>query len=291
MKERASITTRGDRELSPGPSLLYPAKAALTRARSLAWLTRTGGRRKAGLRILFFHRVSNDRDELAVTPAAFRLQMQALEAMGLRAVDVVTATTEDESEDVVGLSFDDGYLDVAEHAEPVLRELGFSATVFIATGVTAGHARFTWYDEQPPLIGWDEMRRLDGEGVLRFEAHTVTHPNLLALDAESARREIVDGKRELGEQLGREVTAFCYPAGLFSDRDRQLVADAGFRVAVSCEPGVNDAATDPLALRRIQIDARDSLLDFRAKAGGGHDSPPPLRRAYRRLRYGASSRS
>jgi hypothetical protein len=55
---------------------------------------------------------------------------------------------------------------------------------------------------------------------------------------------------------------------------------------VSCQPGINDARTDRFALRRRQIDASDTLLDFRAKIGGGHDSPPPLRRSYRRLRYG-----
>ena len=61
---------------------------------------------------------------------------------------------------------------------------------------------------------------------------------------------------------------------------------AGYRVAVSCEPGVNLLQTDRFALRRRQIDSRDGLLDFRAKVGGGHDTPLPLRGVYRRLRYG-----
>jgi hypothetical protein len=50
---------------------------------------------------------------------------------------------------------------------------------------------------------------------------------------------------------------------------------------------VNRPDTDRFALRRRQIDARDRLLDFRAKLGGGHDSPLPMRNAYRRMRYGA----
>ena len=82
------------------------------------------------------------------------------------------------------------------------------------------------------------------------------------------------------------MTVFSYPAGLFGERERRLVVEAGYRFAVSCEPGVNLPATDRFALRRRQIDARDRLLDFKAKVGGGHDSPLPLRGAYRRLRYG-----
>ena len=47
----------------------YLAKAGGTRARSAAWLMRTRGRLDtSGLRILFYHRVANDRDELAVAP-------------------------------------------------------------------------------------------------------------------------------------------------------------------------------------------------------------------------------
>jgi hypothetical protein len=83
------------------------------------------------------------------------------------------------------------------------------------------------------------------------------------------------------------VRAFCYPAGLFGARDRQLVADAGYDFATSCEPGVNLPTTDTLALRRVQVDPRDRMLDFRAKVFGGHDAPPLARGVYRRLRYGA----
>jgi hypothetical protein len=73
-------------------------------------------------------------------------------------------------------------------------------------------------------------------------------------------------------------------------QSRRFVADAGYRLAVSCEPGVNQLATDRLALRRRQIDPRDRGLDFRAKLGGGHDTLPPLRGLYRRVRYGEQPR-
>ena len=85
---------------------------------------------------------------------------------------------------------------------------------------------------------------------------------------------------------GGACPAFAYPAGLFGERERRLVAEAGYAAAVSCEPGVNRTGGERLALRRRQIDSRDRLLDFRAKVGGGHDTPLPLRGVYRRLRYG-----
>jgi peptidoglycan/xylan/chitin deacetylase (PgdA/CDA1 family) len=278
------------------PVGLYATKAAATRARSLAWTLRTQGRPDgAGLRILFYHRISDDRDELAVTPSSFRRQMDYLASESYRVVDVLEALDLLERgqppSKTIGLSFDDGFLDVAEQALPVLAERGFRATVFVAPAVVDGWASFTWYESQPPLLGWDEIVDLDREGTLGFEAHSLTHPNLLTLRDAAAREEIVGSKVALEARLGRPVQAFSYPSGLFGIRERGLVAAAGYRVAVSCEPGPNTRGSDRLTLRRRQIDARDSLLDFRAKIGGGHDAPLPLRSAYRRRRYGAGAGS
>jgi peptidoglycan/xylan/chitin deacetylase (PgdA/CDA1 family) len=274
----------------------YVVKALATRARSTAWAARTNGQDQGdGLRILFYHRVSDDRDELAVSPRDFRRQMDYLATESYRVVDVVEAAElldrGASCHRTVGLSFDDGFVDVAEQAQPLLAERGFRATVFVAPAVVDGWATFGWYRSQPPVLGWDEIVDLDREGTLRFEAHSLTHPNLLSLRDAAAWEEIHGSKVSLEEHLGREVLAFSYPSGLFGVRERGLVAAAGFHVAVSCEPGCNSRGTDRLALRRRQIDRRDGLLDFRAKLGGGHDTPLPLRGVYRRRRYGMGAGS
>jgi peptidoglycan/xylan/chitin deacetylase (PgdA/CDA1 family) len=274
-----------------GPSLPYPVKSAVTLVRSAVWRARTRGRPDvSGLRILLYHRVSDDDDPLAVAPRRFREQMACLAAEGYRVVDLIEAL------DLLGagvapprtiaLTFDDGFADVGDEALPVLQRHGFRATVFVTTGVTDGRVAFPWYERQPKVLGWDEIVALDRQGTLRFEAHTVTHPSLLAVDDGTAAAEIRDSRHELQGRLGRTVSAFAYPAGLYSERERHLVSQAGYAAAVSCEPGVNRPDSDRFTLRRRQIDSRDRLLDFRAKVGGGHDTPLPLRGAYRRLRYG-----
>src|ERR671924_987122 len=241
-------------------------KAAMTRARSRAWLARTRGRADgSGLRILLYHRVADDGDPLAVPPARFRAQMALLADGGYRVVDLAGAVALLDAGELpprtIGLTFDDGFADVRDEALPVLARHGFRATVFVTTGVADGRCRFRWYARQPPVLGWDELAALDRDGTLRFEAHTVTHPSLIALDERAARAEIADSRAELAEHLGRDVSAFAYPAGLYGERERRLVAEAGYAAAVSCEPGVNLPGTDRLAMHRRQIDARDGLLD------------------------------
>jgi peptidoglycan/xylan/chitin deacetylase (PgdA/CDA1 family) len=274
--------------LTLGPAWVQVVKPALTRARTAAWRAR-GRPVQPGLRILFYHRVADEPDPLAISPARFRAQMDVLGELGYRVVDVVSGAgmlvRGDGLDRVVALSFDDGYRDVAENALPVLERHGFSATVFVATGVIDGTATYSWYARQPPLLGWEDLVALDGASPLSFEAHTVTHPNLVALDAGAAEREIAGSKTALEDRLGRAVSGFCYPAGLFGARERELVARAGFAVATTCEPGANTPASDRLTLRRTAIDGSDRLADFRAKLEGAHDRPSALRAAYRRARF------
>jgi peptidoglycan/xylan/chitin deacetylase (PgdA/CDA1 family) len=184
---------------------------------------------------------------------------------------------------------------VVENALPTLVELGMRATVFLPIGAIDRTHRFTWYERQPPLLEWSTITELDRGQALEFGAHTIGHTNLLALHEDDAAREIGGSKQALEDRLGHPVTAFCYPSGLYGERELRLVRTSGFQLAVGAEPGANGPNAERLALRRIGIGPRDRLLDFRAKVGGGHDSAPPLRATYRAFRFGmprsASSRS
>ncbi len=167
----------------------------------------------------------------------------------------------------------------------MLHELSLPATVFIAPGLVDGTARMSWYETQPPLLSWDEIRGLQDEGV-RFEPHTMTHPNLSALDDATCLYEIAESRAVLEDKLGGERVAFCDPGGNAGERERRHVADAGMQLALGCEPGMVEAAADARWLPRIAVGRYDGLRDVRAKAEGGHDRPLPGRQIYRTLRYG-----
>jgi len=84
-------------------------------------------------------------------------------------------------------------------------------------------------------------------------AHTRTHPILSSMDPDAVRTELEGCREDLERLLGLPVLDFAYPNGRFPDFNediRRLVAEAGYRCAVTTEPGTVRRGDDRLALRR-----------------------------------------
>jgi peptidoglycan/xylan/chitin deacetylase (PgdA/CDA1 family) len=104
------------------------------------------------------------------------------------------------------------------------------------------------------MMSRQQVRELVRMG-MSVGAHTVTHPVLRQIDAQAARREIEEGKRELETILGSRVATFAYPNGQPGvDYEREhvdMVRSAGFDVAVSTAWGAARADDDSLQIPRI----------------------------------------
>jgi peptidoglycan/xylan/chitin deacetylase (PgdA/CDA1 family) len=250
---------------------------AYQKARLLTARARGGGHDWRGVRVLGYHRLDRERHTLSVRPDDFRAQLDAALGAGLRPVSLDAALAllaRPVDGRYLHVTFDDGYRDNLEHGEPVLRELGVPATIFVATAAIDGRATFDWFERQPPLLTWEELEELERGGVVAIGAHTRTHPHLPKVDAERAGDEVLGSRRDLEDRLGRPPAAFAYPAGLYGPRDVELVRAAGFRAAVTTRAGVNDHGTPPLELRRTMVYGEDSRADFAVKIAGLVDSPP-----------------
>lgn len=101
------------------------------------------------------------------------------------------------------------------------------------------------------VLSWDEVRAMSKAGI-SFGAHTVNHPVLSNLPLQRAKWEIAQSKRDIEEQLGKEVTAFSYPNGDLSPEIVRLVAESGFSCAVCVSPSKLISRKDsPYRLNRI----------------------------------------
>jgi peptidoglycan/xylan/chitin deacetylase (PgdA/CDA1 family) len=272
----------------PNPKPGYVKVGLQAVRRTQAWFV--GHRRQgplwgSGVRIFCYHRIAADRGDLAVAPEDFRRHIELLASFDAEVVplaDAVSLLSERRRGRFVCLTFDDGYRDFAETALPILREAGFSATVFVTTGFASGTVRMSWFRRQPPLLNWDDLKRLANDDLVELGAHTRTHRALPRLSDAEAREEIQSPRREIAEQTGARVNAFAYPAGLYTSRERELVADTGYALAVTTDAGLNTPATSRFALRRTLVEGRDRVSLFEAKLLGRLDEPWELGRWVRR---------
>lgn len=118
---------------------------------------------------------------------------------------------------------------------------------------------------RPPVLGWDELRRLHGEG-LTLAPHSVSHAMLDRVDADRVVEEVTASRRRLHEEVGVDVPAFAYPSGQHDDAVVRAVAGTGIEVAFTTRRGVNRTRdADWLRLRRINVSQRMPPAAVRAQ--------------------------
>ena len=128
--------------------------------------------------------------------------------------------------DAVSITFDDGFRNFAELAWPILRDHGISPTVFVATdhvGATNAWSRDDRGIPALPLLDWEELGRLAGEGV-EIGSHTRSHPRLAGMERDRLIDEIEGSGAEIEKRLGRRPRCFAYPYGSHDTASVAVVA-------------------------------------------------------------------
>jgi len=206
------------------------------------------------------------------------------------------------------VTFDDAYTGVFEHAWPVLVELGIPATVFVvarapgsndlfwwdraaARRANNNHRRHQWLTtlrgdgetilgSLPPVSGGDEARpatRLPASWPVIMRAthsgielgvHSATHRALPALGDVELAEEVQSSHAVITRETGTTPTFFAYPYGLYDERVRQRVQQAGYRAAFTLDFGLVRAGADRWALPRINVPAGIGSAAYRAWSAG-----------------------
>ncbi|QDU40130.1 Poly-beta-1,6-N-acetyl-D-glucosamine N-deacetylase precursor [Maioricimonas rarisocia] len=310
--------------------------------RGLTWLEQRGDAEQNLLRVLMYHRV-DDADArphlypgmISTSPAGFREQMQFLansyQVVSLQQVMDAARSSQPLPPRSVLLTFDDAYVDFAQHAWPVMRELGLPVTLFVPTAYPDEPTRHFWWDrlyrslcrttldhpvtlatgmtiptdggeryqlfrqlkeqiktmphadamqlvdsigeslgaadpETNSVLGWDELRTLQREGVT-LAPHTRTHPMLNRIEPSEACREIEDSWNDLNRKLDEPVPpVVAYPAGGISEQVAAAAEEAGMVLGLTTRRGMNDLErADRFQLRRINVGGRTTLGVLRSQ--------------------------
>jgi peptidoglycan/xylan/chitin deacetylase (PgdA/CDA1 family) len=135
----------------------------------------------------------------------------------------------------VALHFDNGWLDTATVALPILAELGFTATCFPITdgleaasqGRLASVRTLTEGIIEKPFMTWEQAGRLLDAG-WEIGAHTATHCKVADKHAAEGDEAIMIEAQTSNElfktNLGRAPQHFAYPSGSRNPRTDELLA-------------------------------------------------------------------
>ncbi len=190
--------------------------------------------------ILMYHYISDPpedadiyREDLSVSPADFRQQLQYLADNGYSTIDLydlalAVARRKALPPKPVILTFDDGYLDHYTNAFPLLQEFGFTGTFFIITA---------YVDNQNPAhMSWSMITEMAAAG-MRIESHTKTHPDLSEANREELVWQILGSQETLAAHIGYTPRFLCYPGGRYSEETIDMLQELDFWGAVTTAGG------------------------------------------------------
>lgn len=215
--------------------------------------------------ILTYHNLGEQaKGRLVLAAASFREQMRYLKTNGYRVVSLTdfiefTRLNRQLPQRTVVLTFDDGYRAFKDHAYPVLKELGFTATLFIYTD---------WVGAGRGALSWADLRELAAAG-MDIQAHSKTHADLRRAQGETeaqyARRmqaELEQPQDLFNRNLGRRSRVLAYPYGRWEEGLLPKVKEYGYIAAFSVRRQGNASFVRPLAGHRSQIYSEMTLDDF-----------------------------
>ncbi|MDI6709073.1 MAG: polysaccharide deacetylase family protein [Thermoanaerobacterales bacterium] len=243
-------------------------------------VTATGGKRPApeaaaptgdSVPVLMYHKVSPFRQAggkgLRVTPRQFARQMAYLrrqEYVSITPADLAAAMRGDLELPLrpVLITFDDGYRDNYLYAFPILKENGFTATVFVVAN-TIGKTNSFDAATQPPngMMNREELLHLANAGWV-IGSHTLNHPRLTRVPPAVAWDEISTSRITLEETLGLPVRYFCYPYGDFNAEIAEMVERAGYELAFTTVPGPAELTGAPTMVHRWRVNGYTSPEEF-----------------------------
>lgn len=224
--------------------------------------------------ILVYHNLAPEaKGRMVLATAAFEAQMRYLKAEGYRVVSLrefveFTRLGRQLPRRSVVLTFDDGYRAFKQHAYPVLKQLGFTATLFVYTDyVGAGRN----------ALSWPELRELQAEG-FDVEAHSKTHSDLRRepkeSDAQFARRMQAELEHPLGlfqRHLDKTTRILAYPYGGTDEEVARKAVEYGYLAAFTVRREGNASFVYPLRAHRSQVYSEMTLEEFVKNLNVAHE--------------------
>ena len=184
-----------------------------------------------------------------MTLAQFTAQIDAIQASS-KAKGVAIVPFGSLQRNSLSITFDDGYIDALTVIAPLLGARQIPFHVFVSSARMNGTDRK--YLSPAQVV---ELSNMPG---VTIGAHGATHRSLTSLSSSELAAELHASKVDLEAVLQKPVTTMSYPYGHVDESVRTAVHNAGFSFAATSKWGFNEASSDPLLQRRIDMWSGDN---------------------------------
>ncbi len=212
--------------------------------------------------ILMYHDLSNVNNKWCLSLEKFKQQMFWLKENGYKAItlaglELLLRTNLSSQQKYVVLTFDDARKSVFKEAFPLLKELGFVATIFVVPNWINGK-KIPSEESYSSFMTWEELKQLKDAG-FEIGSHSLSHQDLTQLNEMDLEQELSLSKQFLEQELSVKVASFAYPFGKFSETVLGTVKE-NYSLAVSTKLGFNKNA---FSLARQNVLKDTSLENFK----------------------------
>lgn len=219
---------------------------------------------------------------MEVTLSDFEWQLRWL-SENRSVVDLNTAVSkwhDTDSDRLVVLTFDDGYMDTYTTAWPLLRKYEFPFTLYLSTQQIGGIGLRG--SDQP--LGWDEIETMMSSSLLTIGAHTHRHADLRTVSTDEVEEELATSDEIIESRLGVRPRHFAYPWGYWSQSADPVVRRRYLTATLGAPPMRRSSSYDPHMIYRFPVQLSDGRRWFRARLARGLVFEEELRRRIRRYR-------
>jgi peptidoglycan/xylan/chitin deacetylase (PgdA/CDA1 family) len=215
--------------------------------------------------VLCYHNLApQSKGRMILAAGVFEEQMRYLKNHGYRMINLkefvefVSLKRQLPRKSVL-LTFDDGYRSFLRHAYPVLKEIAYTATLFIYTDyVGAGGNALTWAD----------LKKLSQEG-FDVQAHSKSHGDMVRANGEAAGEynkrldsELTRPQALFDRHLGFIPDILAYPFGRQDGTVVRRTKESGYAAAFTVRRQGSPSFVDPHRIHRSQIYPGMSMDDF-----------------------------
>lgn len=220
--------------------------------------------------VLMYHEIADitlTPSRLAVAPEVFADQLAYLRDAGFNTITagelaaILATGAGDLPQRPVVLTFDDGYGDFYSQGLPLLKQHGFTGTLFMTTGWIGKEG------EKKRMLNWRELTEAEQTGI-EIGAHTCKHPQLDQLPENLLREELYVSKSILEDNLGLPVPGLAYPFGYSNAKVRRMAREIGYTYGYAVGNALTTSAADKFILPRLTVQRATTMEDFRKMVNG-----------------------